>query len=192
MAGKLERIASVFAGLAGACVEDAEKRNDQNMTMNLNSAFSNSRSTPVALFEQQRTGQAVQWQQQQLQHRFDQSSQAGIGTEVLLPTDSSIDWPGSDLDINSDLLLNYLCASASPPLDPNMASSPSADMSVEPKTLLPTRPQNSYQNDLSEPSGAHMLRSLTERGRKRPLECTFDWFKWDLYYNNQAHNSQKD
>lgn len=28
---------------------------------------------------------------------------------------------------------------------------------------------------------SNMIRSLEKRGLKRPLECTFDWFSWDLY-----------
>lgn len=182
MAGKLERIAGVFARLAEACVEDAKKRINQNTTINLNSAFYDTRSIPVALSERQRPDQAAQRRQQ---HSFDQSSQKNTGTETLVPTTSSFNGSASDLYVDSDLLLNYFCASTGPPLDENMPSSQFDEENFEPPQLHQNRPQNPYQNDVSEPLVGHMLRSLTEKGRKRPLECTFDWFKWDLYYNNQ-------
>lgn len=68
-------------------------------------------------------------------------------------------------DIDADLLLGWFSDT-----DPSLAPGASTQQS-------PQSPGDAYSL-LSE---ADLMTSLENRALKRPLECTFDWFSWDLY-----------
>ena len=161
---KLEKIAHVFASLAEVYVRDAVSRNTAN-TLNGNL------HTP-GIFSAE------------LQN--DPSSNPLPGTTTSFDADISQNFD-FDFTMDADYLLNWISG-------PDTMQ-PSESTEQYPLEIDPHVQAQPPVNSISAPIGSvvnacpsDVFRSLENRGRKRPLECTFDWFSWDM--NNPGQGTE--
>src|ERR1700712_2390823 len=155
MANRLKRVAHIFASLAEIYVQDARSK---TTTSNVNGSL----SVPTEMsFEG-------------LGHVTDtsyQESSTSSSVEGFVPLDFNV--------YADDNLLNWFTSS---------------EFTYQPEPFgqdfLYVEQEQSYlaQDQMTQAaeagatmSQADLFKSLEEKGRKRPLECTFDWFSWDMY-----------